>query len=222
MSVLNAARPHRSIGRSTYVSTARRETADHSGDPTYRRDPPLLRWSRDWDDEFAAVVHSRLARLQRLARRILHGDDLADDAVQEALFSLWKEGRMPPNPEGWLVRAVVLRSLHLDRSRRRRRGYEERAGAQRPEHDPRGDASRTLEVKEVTHAVAAALGTLPEPLRVVFVLRTVEEKDYQAIARRLQIPLGTVRSRLSRSRRAIRTLLRPLLEDDDEDREEPE
>ena len=50
----------------------------------------------------------------------LHGEDLADDAVQEALLSLWKEGRMPQNPEGWLVRAVVHRSLHLNRSRRRR------------------------------------------------------------------------------------------------------
>jgi RNA polymerase sigma-70 factor (ECF subfamily) len=173
----------------------------------------VVRWSTSWEDQFAAVVHSRLARLQRLARRILHTEDLADDAVQEALFSLWKEGRMPPNPERWLVRAVVLRSLHLYRSRRRRRGYEERAGAQRPEYDPRGDASRALEVQEISQAIAAALGRLPEHLRSVFVLRTVEEKDYQAIARRLQIPLGTVRSRLSRSRRAISTFLRPLLED---------
>jgi RNA polymerase sigma-70 factor (ECF subfamily) len=196
MSVLNAARPHTSISDSPYVYTT-------------------ARWNTGWEDQFAAVVHDRIGMLQRVARRILHSDDLADDAVQEALFRLWREGQMPPNPEGWLIRAVVLRSLHLYRSRRRRRDYEERAGAQRTEHDPRGDAARALEVKEAAQAIALALGRLPEHLRAVFILRTVEENDYAAIARRLRIPLGTVRSRLNRSRRAISVLLRPLHEEDD-------
>ena len=108
---------------------------------------------------------------------------------------------MPQNPEGWLVRAVVLRSLHLNRSRRRRRGYEGRAGAPRPEFDPCGDASRMLEAQEVAHAIAALLGELPEHLRTVFVLREAEQRDYESIAAVLGVPIGTVRSRLHRARR---------------------
>jgi RNA polymerase sigma-70 factor (ECF subfamily) len=176
---------------------------------------PLGRRRSDWDDQFTTVVRTQLPRLQRLARRVLHCTDLADDAVQEALFSLWNEGRMPVNLEGWLGQAVVLRSLHLSRSRRRRRSYEEQAGARRPERDPCGDVSRVLEVQEVRQAIAMALETLPEQLRAVVVLRAFEDQDYEAIARGLQIPLGTVRSRLNRARRAIHVLLRPHLNADD-------
>jgi RNA polymerase sigma-70 factor (ECF subfamily) len=169
------------------------------------RDP---RHGTSWEDRFAEVVNARLPGLRRLARRILRSEDLADDAVQEALSSLWNEGRMPPNPEGWLVNAVVLRSLHLNRSRRRRRDHEERACARRREHDPVGDASRPLEVAEVVRAIDAALSTLPDHLRSVFVLREAEQLDYGEIAGALQIPVGTVRSRLHRARVALQGALR--------------
>ncbi len=152
-----------------------------------------------WEEDFAAVVGARLPRLQRLARRILHSDDLADDAVQEALLSLWKEGRLPPNPEGWLIRAVVHRSLHLNRCRRRRRAYEERASTRRAESDPGGDAVRALE--------AAVLRGLPEHLRTVLELREAGQQDYESIAASLGVPVGTVRSRLFRAREALRAAL---------------
>jgi RNA polymerase sigma-70 factor, ECF subfamily len=165
------------------------------------------RRSRSWDDQFAEVVGPRLVQLQHLARRILRSDDLADDAVQEALLSLWLEGRLPPNPDGWLVRAVVHRCLHLNRSRRRRRENEERACSQRSEHDPGADASRPLEDAEVAVAIEAALATLPDHLRTVFLLREAEQMDYNAIADSLRVPVGTVRSRLHRAREAMRDAL---------------
>jgi RNA polymerase sigma-70 factor (ECF subfamily) len=163
-----------------------------------------------WEEQFTEVVNMRLPRLERLARRILRSEDLADDAVQEALLSLWKEGRLPPNPEGWLVRAVVLRSLHLNRSRRRRRDHEERASAERAEHDPCGDASRAMEAKEIAQAIGALLAGLPEHLRAVFVLRESEMRDYESIAGMLGVPVGTVRSRLHRAREALKDGLRAL------------
>jgi RNA polymerase sigma-70 factor (ECF subfamily) len=177
-------------------------------DPRHESTPD--RPSCTWEDQFTEVVNTRLPRLQRLARRILRSEDLADDAVQEALLSLWKEGRMPPNPEGWLVNAVVLRSLHLNRSRRRRRDYEERAGARRPEHDPCGDPSRLQEAREFAHTIEAALKGLPEHLRTVFVLREAEQRDYESIAEVLGVPVGTVRSRLHRAREALKDGLRTL------------
>jgi RNA polymerase sigma-70 factor (ECF subfamily) len=171
---------------------------------------PAVRWGGAWDAEFAAVLQGLLPRLQRLARRILHSEDLADDAVQEALLGLWQEGRMPANPDGWLVRAVVHRSLHLNRSRRRRRGHEERAGAARPELDPRGDAARAIEAQELAQAIAAHLDRLPERLRAVFVLHEDERRDYESIAAALGVPVGTVRSRLHRAREALRAGLGAL------------
>jgi RNA polymerase sigma-70 factor (ECF subfamily) len=157
----------------------------------------------DWDDTFSDVVGPLLARLRRLARRILHSDDLAEDAVQEAVLCLWKEGRLPPNPSAWLSRAVVHRSLHLNRSRHRRRRHELLACLHRPESDSGGDAARALEVEEISARIDKALWMLSDRLRMVFVLREIEQMDYESIADRLRIPLGTVRSRLARSREAL-------------------
>ena len=210
MSVITAVYPHAIISDSDYLDDSNFAFATSPGVGNRHSDREH-RQSGAWEDQFAAVVHARLPRLQRLARRILHGEDLADDAVQEAFLSLWKEGRMPQNPEGWLVRAVVHRSLHLNRSRRRRRGYEERAGAARSELDPRGDASRTLEAQELAHAVAVLLGELPEHLRTVFLLREAEQRDYESIAAVLGVPIGTVRSRLHRAREALKESLRGVL-----------
>jgi RNA polymerase sigma-70 factor (ECF subfamily) len=159
------------------------------------------------DEQFAEVVGPRLARLQRLARKILRSDDLADDAVQEALLSLWREERPPPNLDGWLVRAVVNRSLHLNRTRRRRRYHEERACLGRSEQDPAGDASRPLETAEVARAIEATLDALPDRLRTVFVLRETEQMDYESIAESLGVPVGTVRSRLHRAKEALKAAL---------------
>jgi RNA polymerase sigma-70 factor, ECF subfamily len=161
----------------------------------------------DWDERFSEVVGPMLGRLHRLARRILRSDDLGEDAVQEAIFTLWKAGQLPPNPSAWLSRAVVNRSLHLNRSRYRRHRHELRACFDRTESDPSGDAARILEFEEMGTRIDQALSMLSERLRTVFVLREIEQMDYQAIANRLQIPMGTVRSRLARSREALQQAL---------------
>jgi len=182
---------------------------DHEGTPRLGTFPVSMEFpeSHPCCDQFAEIVGPRLARLQRLAWKILRSDDLADDAVQEALLSLWREERLPPNLDGWLVRAVVNRSLHLNRTRQRRRHHEERACLGRSEQDPAGDASRPLETAEVARAIEAALDALPDHLRTVFVLREAEQMDYESIAESLGVPMGTVRSRLHRAREALKAAL---------------
>ena len=56
-------------------------------------------------------------------------------------------------------------------------------------------------------ALARALAALPAPYRAVFVLRAYHDFDYQDIAASLDLDLGTVKSRLSRARSQLRTLL---------------
>ncbi len=64
-----------------------------------------------------------------------------------------------------------------------------------------------LEAEEIGTSINEALCGLSERLRTVFVLREIEQMDYQSIAARLDIPLGTVRSRLARSREALQKAL---------------
>jgi RNA polymerase sigma-70 factor, ECF subfamily len=166
--------------------------------------------SRAWDspERFRDLVEPLHDPLIALARRVLRSDDLARDAVQEAMLSLWLEAQAPPNPRAWLVRAVVNRSLHLTRSRARRRRHEGLACLQHSEAIIEDDPARRFESEDTLHAVHEAFIAIAAEFREVLVLRAVEEMDYETIATTLKIPVGTVRSRLNRSRKAFREILR--------------
>jgi RNA polymerase sigma-70 factor (ECF subfamily) len=142
-----------------------------------------------------------------VARSILGDDVQAWDAVQEALIALWNEGEIPPNPRAWLTRAVVLRSLHLARCRTRRRRHERRACGRRPEASDQDDPRRQMEYEELARTLDETFRTTPPENREVILLRTAAHMDYAAIADVLQIPIGTVRSRLSRTRQVFREAL---------------
>ncbi len=160
-----------------------------------------------FDERFTGIVQPVIGQLVHVARRILGSDDLAWEAVQEALLSLWMKGSPPPNPHAWLIRAVVHRSLHLGRTARRRRKYEARASHGRSEASDRDDPTLRLLVEEMRDALRAAVEKLGDTHRLVLSLHLIEELDYASIARRLGIPIGTVRSRLNRAREALRVIL---------------
>jgi len=73
--------------------------------------------------------------------------------------------------------------------------------------DPRADPERRAESVELLDRVEDALRELPEHYRVVVWLRDGEELSYQEIADVLDVPIGTVRSRLARARDALRRIV---------------
>lgn len=165
--------------------------------------------------DLAATINALVGLMTRASRRILHDDGSADDAIQETLLTFWSRGELPENPRAWLLHAVRLRSLHLARTSRRRREHERRACLGRPEWSFRDDPSRLLDHSDLLRMLDESLGQLPDEYRAVFVLWAFEEMDYLGIAEKLQIPLGTVRSRLSRTRKAIGAALREVLAEQD-------
>jgi RNA polymerase sigma-70 factor (ECF subfamily) len=152
-------------------------------------------------------VDPHLRQLLAKARRLLGSEDQAWDAVQETLLSLWKEEEQPPNLPAWLMRTVTHRSLHALRTRARRRKHEERAAAERPEASRHDDPARLAEVNELRSRMDEAFSGLTPEHREVFRLRQVERLDYETIAGLLELPVGTVRSRLNRSRLAYKEAL---------------
>jgi RNA polymerase sigma-70 factor (ECF subfamily) len=66
--------------------------------------------------------------------------------------------------------------------------------------------------EEMARTIQAALSDLPEDLRTAITLREIEGMSYEEIARAMDCPIGTVRSRIFRAREAIDTRLKPLLE----------
>jgi RNA polymerase sigma-70 factor (ECF subfamily) len=159
------------------------------------------------EEVFAAATRPLLGHLVAVARRILGDEDTAWDAVQEALLSLWTVGEMPSKVRAWMVRAVVYRSLHLSRCRSRRRRHEDQARIGRLEESDRDDPTRHLEREELRRILREALSEIAPDHRSVLVLSVIEQMDYESIAATLGVPIGTVRSRLNRSRKALREVL---------------
>src|SRR5262249_51885703 len=138
---------------------------------------------------------------------MLGSDDLAWDAVQEALLCLARRPEEPANLAAWLTRATANRSLHLQRIRSRRRRHEQEAAAYRLELTHRDEPCRLFLQRELQRQLDAALDRLPDDQRAVFILRELELLDYEAIAAQLKAPVGTVRSRLHRARAALREIV---------------
>lgn len=153
-----------------------------------------------------------LPRLRSIGHRILGCPHLAEDAVQDCLICLWQKHDPPEDATGWLIHAVVHRSLHLRRSNRRRRHHERCVCSP----DEAGlDPAEEVWHQELDCLLQGALEHLGAEQREVFVLRHFRGLDYMQIAARLSVPVGTVRSRLNRARARLRRELGPLLERDD-------
>jgi len=159
------------------------------------------------EERFTAAITPHLAALVRMACKLLGSEDLAWDAVQETLVSLWQEASWPLHLHTWLRRTLWHRCLHTLRTRWRRGQYEGRAAASRPTWSQREDPSYVLENQELQSLAQQVLAELAEEQRTILALRELEQLDYAAIAATLHIPVGTVRSRLHRSRVALREIL---------------
>ena len=80
--------------------------------------------------------------------------------------------------------------------------------------DPKDVTEAPAQLNERQRQVQAALAALDGPERAILVLRDMEDKSYEEIAELLDLPLGTVKSRIARARDALRKKLEPILGDD--------
>ena len=162
--------------------------------------PGTLRLSKEFKAHLPAA--------RAIATRLLCCTHLADDAVQEALVALWRETPQPANARAWLMRAVILRCRQLRRSLRRRRHHEHVANADCHLHACCDNPLHVAIAHEVGERFRQALDTLPEAQRDAFELYERTGLDYAGIADKLNLPIGTVRSRLHRARVAIAAALK--------------
>lgn len=154
-----------------------------------------------------ALMAPHLAHAQAIARRLLGCDHLAADALQEALVALWREVTSPPDPRGWLVRTVVHRSRHLRRTLLRRQRHEHTASQHCELHRGCDNPLHQALAHELGAELERAKTVLPTEQRAAFELYEETGLDYDGIAARLGLPVGTVRSRLHRARAALQRAL---------------
>jgi RNA polymerase sigma-70 factor, ECF subfamily len=167
---------------------------------------------------FEALMRRYNARLYRVARAILRDDGEAEDALQEAYLAAYAKidgFRAEATLSTWLTRIVINEAL--GRLRRRKRGdvVVPFSGDEKTEHeegaivpdDPLHSPEMATLRGELRGLLERRIDALPLAFRTVFMLREVEEMTVEEVARSLDIPEATVRTRLFRARALLRDAL---------------
>jgi RNA polymerase sigma-70 factor (ECF subfamily) len=165
-------------------------------------------------DEFEEIALPHLRSLLRVARRLCPDSAAAEDLVQETYLLAWRGfGRFHrgTNVRAWLFR--ILMNAFYGQGRKRRA-----APVMVPLPAGDGELSDALQTGSMFQAEAEALESaelsrafdeLAEDHRAVLLLGVVEGFTCEEMAEILSIPMGTVMSRLSRARQALRARLAP-------------
>lgn len=175
----------------------------HAAPVTEGSGPRRAKGGYDWADvvaRYADVVYT-------MAYRLTGDDEEARDLAQDVLIRLhkglarYREG----NFEGWLYRTTV--NAFRDRLRKRRRLREDTLPEEPPGMRTGIVVEEALQQRELHDVVQKSLVKLPPEYREAVVLRDLEGRSYEEIAEILDIPPGTVRSRIHRGREQLRQLL---------------
>ena len=181
-------------------------------------EPALVRAAQKGD---AAAFTEIVRRYQRAVYRVAYGLTRnaadADDLAQETFVRAWRAlDRFRPDEPlyPWLSRIAINLSYSLFRRRKRRpeTSIEPLIEAGRQWAGPE-DPERDVTERERDAKIAESFAELKEDHRAVLVLRVVEGLSYEEIARTLNVPVGTVMSRLSRARSELRAGLVSRTED---------
>jgi len=161
------------------------------------------------DQELEREFETRLVESSTLAFRVAYGvlrhrqdaEDVAQDAFVKA-YRNFGQLRDRERFRAWLVRMTWRLAIDRQRDDRRRLAREDTAPG------PLGPGVLDdLETRERSARLWAAIDSLPDKLRVAIVLANIEEHDIDEVARLLDLPEGTVKSRLFLARQRLKELL---------------
>ncbi|MFA0746857.1 sigma-70 family RNA polymerase sigma factor [Fervidibacter sp.] len=183
----------------------------------------LASWQAPQQDlvaEFEATVLPLRDELKKAALRLTHSPESAEDLVQETLMHAYRgfgQFKRGTNLKGWLMR--IMLNLFISHYRHQKRtvptvsleGLLEELELAEENADLLLDEAISPEeivmARVMDDEVAKALEQLPDNFREIVILCDIEGLSYAEAAEALGIPIGTVRSRLSRARETLRRLL---------------
>jgi len=166
-----------------------------------------------WED----VVTMFSRRIFNLAYRFTSSVEAAEDLTQEVFIRVYRSLDQYDAKQGdlanWLMR--LARNLIIDDYRHRQRNPQNSMADAVDDHHYHlravgNSAHREMERKELAAQVQEGIDKLPEDLRTCVILRDIEELTYQEIVDVLQIPEGTVKSRINRGRIELAKILRRM------------
>jgi len=165
----------------------------------------------DRRSRFEAQVLPHLDAAYTFARWLTRSSGMADDVVQEAVLRAFRsfESLRGSDVKAWLL--TIVRNCHLTALQgERRRSFVPLPQEHEADH---GDAMIATTPDPETQALQRdaerqferLMASLPDEFREILVLREIEELEYREIAAVIDVPIGTVMSRLARARAALRS-----------------
>lgn len=152
-------------------------------------------------EEMTALIPRLLRYALALTGSRAQAEDLVQDTLERALgrFHLWRRGS---NLRAWLF--TIMHNIHANHVR----GHQQEQNAAFNEDAFRSSTRPTQEDRIEIHQLQTALMKLTSEQREVLLLVAIEEMSYRETSKVLNIPVGTVMSRLARGRERIRALMR--------------
>lgn len=161
--------------------------------------------SRTASNDFGLQVHAEIPRLRRYARALTRDSVRADDLVQNCIVRaiakqhLWQPGT---DLRAWLF--TILHNQHVNDIRQTvREGAQVSFEDMEPVLTAKERATSALQLRDLQRAIAQ----LPAEQHQVILLVGLEALTYEEVASIVEVPIGTVRSRLSRGRNNLRRLM---------------
>jgi RNA polymerase sigma-70 factor (ECF subfamily) len=163
-------------------------------------------------DAFDQLVRRHQSAMLGLCRALAGGGGDAEDLAQEVFVRAWKSLRTFRGDSSfrtWLHRVAinVSRTHHMHRGKLMRLFR-----SPLPHEEDPPEAVEAIDTRLARRdLVERALATLPPELREAVTLRDLQGLDYKEIAQTLDVPIGTIESRIFRARQRLRPLLAPLV-----------
>lgn len=162
---------------------------------------------------FEKLVNRYQGRLFRSAYMIVRNRQDSEDIVQETLIQAWRSIHLVREPaafRGWLVRICTNKATSLMRKQQRRatdpydaESLETASNTAQASANNTADPADSSEVNAQIKALADILASVPANLRIVWVMREIDEMTYEEIGQTLNLTVPTVRGRLARARSLV-------------------
>jgi len=157
-------------------------------------------------DDFDAAAMPHMGDIYRTAARVLADAAAADDVVQDVYLQAWKsfaQFEVGTNCRAWLFKILFHSLHHYRRKWMNARNIKDSEEVLELVTSPGPSIPENITDEQML----AALDQIPQDFRSVVLLVDVEEFTYKEVAGILDVPIGTVMSRLSRARRLLREKL---------------
>jgi RNA polymerase sigma-70 factor (ECF subfamily) len=172
----------------------------------------IERFKKGDPSAFEAILRKYQDRVYNLCHYMLKNSEDAQDAAQDVFLKAYRalRGFRPDSSlYAWICRIAVTICLDYKRKSHREAPRRETIKEDLPSDEP--NPEQLYASAEIPRSIQLALQKLPEKLRAAIVLREIEELSYEEIAEVLHTSPGTVKSRISRAREELRSLLKKNL-----------